>query len=60
MTVVGRDDVYKLEEDDQPISLTQAELNNLTQDVNLSKRSAQLLCSHLKEKYLLATGATFY
>ena len=38
-TVVARDEAYKLEEDDQPIPLTQAELSNLTQDLNLSKES---------------------
>ena len=30
MTVVDEDDTYTPEEDDQPILLTQAELNNLT------------------------------
>ena len=40
--------------------MTQAELNDPTQDLNLSKESAQLLGSPLREKHLLAPGATFY
>ena len=60
MTVVPGDDAYKQKVDDQPIPLTQAEFNDLTQDLNLSKESAQLLDSHLKEKHLLARGTTFY
>ena len=43
MAVVAGDDAYKPEEDDQPISLTQAELNNLKLDLNLLKESTQLL-----------------
>ena len=35
MTVVARDDAYKPEEDDQPVSLMQTELNDLTRDLNL-------------------------
>ena len=54
MTVVTGDDTYKPVENDQPAPLTQAEHNNLTQDLNLSKVSAQLLGSRLKEKHLLA------
>ena len=60
MTVVAGDDIYKPEEDNQPVPLTQAELNDLTRDQNLSKESAQLLGSHLKEKYLLTLGTMFY
>ena len=37
MTVVGGDDAHKPEENDQTVSLTQAELNNQTRDLNLSK-----------------------
>ena len=37
MTVVAGDDTYKPEGDDQPLPLTQAEINNLTWDPNLSK-----------------------
>ena len=40
MIVVAGDDAYKPVEDDQPIPLMQAELNNLTGDLNLSKESA--------------------
>ena len=54
MIVVTGNDAYK------PVFLTQAELNDLTQDLNLSKESAQLLGSHLKEKYLLVPGTTLY
>lgn len=56
-SVVAGDDAYKPEEYDQPV---QAELNDLTQDLNLSKESAQLLGSCLKEKHLLAPETTFY
>ena len=59
MIVFIGDDAYKPEEDNQPVPLTQAELNDLTQDLNLSKESAQLLGSCLKEKHLLAPGITF-
>ena len=55
MTVVAEDDTYKPEEVDQPVPLTQIELYDLTQDLNLSK----LLDSHLKEKLLLAPETTF-
>ena len=36
MTDVAGDDTYKPEEDHHPVLLTKAELNNLTQDLNLS------------------------
>ena len=60
MTIVAGDDGYKPEEDNQPVPLTQAGLNDLSQDLNLSKESAQLLVSCLKEKHLLASGTMFY
>ena len=60
MTVVARDDAYKPEENDHAVPLTQAEFNNLTQDLNLSKVSAQLLGLRLKEKHLLVPGTTFF
>ena len=60
MTAVIGDNAYKTEEDDQPVLLTQAELNNLTWDLNLSMESAKLLGSHLKEKHLLTPGMMFY
>ena len=40
--------------------LTQAKLNDLTRDLNLSKEPAQLLGSRVRKKYLLAPGTTFY
>ena len=50
MTVEAEDDAYKPEEDDQPVPLTQVELNDLVQNLNLSKESSQLLGSRLKRK----------
>lgn len=44
----------------QPKPLNQAELNDLTRDLCLSKESAQLLGSRLRENHLLAPGTTFY
>ena len=60
MTVVAGNDACKPEEDDQPVPVTQAELDDLTRDLNLSKESVQLQGSGLKEKHLLAPGTTFY
>ena len=51
MTVVAGDDAYKPEEDNQPVPLTQAELNDLIRDLNLSWEFSQLLGSYLKEKH---------
>ena len=45
MTVVAKDDTYKPEEVEQPVPLTQAELNDLTRNLNLSEEFAQLLGS---------------
>ena len=59
MTVIAVDDTYKPEEDNQPVSLTQVELNDLAWNLNLSRESAQLLGSYLNEKHLLAPGTTF-
>ena len=59
-TVLAGDDAYKPEEDDQLVLLTQAEFNNLTQDLNLSKESVQLLGSNLKKKHLLVPRTVFY
>ena len=56
MTVAVGDDMYKPDEDDQPVLLTQVELNDLLRDQNLSKESTQLLGSCHKEKHLLAPG----
>lgn len=44
----------------QPKPFTQDELNDLTRDLCLSKESAQLLGSRLRENNLLAPGTTFY
>ena len=54
MTDTAECGAYRPEEDDQLVPLTRAELNDLTQDLNLSKESAQLLGSRLREKRLLA------
>lgn len=43
----------KPEEDDRSMPLTQAKLNNLTRNLNLSKESTQILGSRLGEKLLL-------
>ncbi|XP_076053032.1 uncharacterized protein LOC143032339 [Oratosquilla oratoria] len=51
---------YMPEENDRPVPLTQADLNDLTRDLNLSKESAQLLGSRLREKNLLAPETTFF
>ena len=60
MTDTAECGAYKPEEDDQLVTLTQAELNDLTRDLNLFKKSSQLLGSRLQENYLLAPGTTFY
>ena len=44
----------------QPKLFTQDELNDLSRDLNLSKESAQLLGSRLRDHNLLAPGTTFY
>ena len=60
MTDTAKCDACKPEEDNQPVPLTQAKLSDLTRDLNLSKESAQLLGSCLRENRLLAPGTTFY
>ena len=60
MTHTAECGAYRPEEDDQPVPLIQAELNDLTGNLNLSKESAQLLGSRLREKRLLAPETTFY
>ena len=45
-------------DDNQPVPLTQIELNDLIQDLNLSKELAQLLVSRLEGKHLLAPETT--
>ena len=59
MSVAAGYDAYKPEEDNQPVPLTEAEHDDLTQDQNLSKTSAQLLGLCLKEKHLLALGTMY-
>lgn len=44
----------------QPQPLTQFELNDLTRDLNLTKESAQLLGSRLRENNLLAPQTTYF
>lgn len=44
---------------DKPIPLSQTDLDDLVRDLNLSKESAELLGSRLKEKNLLAPDTTF-
>ena len=59
MFFVAGYDVYKPEEDEQPVPSKQVELNDLTRDWNISKNFTQLLGSLLKEKHLLAPGTMF-
>ena len=42
-TDTAESDAYRPEEDDQPVPLTQAELNDLRRDLNFSKEPVQLL-----------------
>jgi len=44
----------------EPKPLTQLQLNDLTRDLNLTKESAQLLGSRLREYNLLAPGTTYF
>ena len=60
MTVVAEDDVSKPEEDNQPVPLTQAEINDQTWDLNLQRSLLSYWGSHLKEKHLLAPKTTFF
>ena len=50
MTNTAECGAYRPEGDDQPVSLTQVELNDPIRDLNLSKKSAQLLGSLVFEK----------
>lgn len=49
-----------IQEEKRPKLLAQAELNDLTRDLGLSKESAQLLGSRLRENNLLTAGTTFF
>ena len=60
MTFMAGDDVYKPEEYHNPVPLTQTVLKDMTRDLKLSKESAQLLGSCLKERHLLMPGTTFF
>lgn len=61
MDVVDESATYEPTADtSQPKPFSQAELNDLTRDLCLSKESAQLLGSRLKENRLLAPETTFY
>lgn len=48
---------YAADEDSEPETFTQEELNDLVRDLNLSKEKAELLASRLKQKHLLAPSA---
>ena len=43
----------------KPIPLSQAQLNDFTRDLGLSKESAQLLGSNLDKSNLLVSGTTY-
>ena len=60
MTVFTGNATYNPEEYDLPVPFIQAELNDMTQDLNVSKESAQQLGLRLKAKDLLAQGRAFY
>lgn len=45
--------------EDEPQLFSQAELNDLTRDLNLPKDAAELLGSRLQEKNMLAAGTSF-
>lgn len=53
---------YTVDECLEPKTFTQAELNDLIRDLNLSKDKAELLASRLKQKHLLArdVNITYY
>ena len=57
----GHEEVYDSESsnDSVPHKFEQAELNDLTRDLNLSKEAAQLLGSRLNSKNLLSSDTTF-
>ena len=54
------DEEHLSEENDKPVPLIQANLNDLTQNSNLSKDSAQLLDSCFRENNFLAPETSFY
>jgi hypothetical protein len=50
---------YTAEHENAPKLMSQADLDDLVRDLNLSKESAELLGSRLKERNFLASGTTF-
>ena len=59
-SVECQDDVdYTDEHDKSPNLMSQADLDNLVRDLNLSKESAELLGSRLNDRNFLAPGTTF-
>lgn len=62
LSVSDDEEDYVVEESGAPEYFTQMELNDLVRDLNLSKSSAELLASRLKEKNCLSKGVriTFY
>ena len=56
-SVEGHEDEEVVLEDDAPHPFSQKELNDLVRDLSLSKDSAELLASRLKEKNLLSDSA---
>lgn len=55
----NKDNDFTIYGSGEPQLFSQDDLDDLTRDLNLSKKSAQLLGSRLKEKNLLASGTTF-
>ena len=53
------DEIFDEELSDAPQLFSQAELNDLTRDLNLSKDASQILASRLKEKNLLQKNTNF-
>ena len=58
-SVEYQDDVdYTDEQDKSPKLMSQADLDDLVRDLNLSKESAELLASRLNDRNFLAPGTT--
>lgn len=58
-TSEGSGDEFAFSTNEEPQLFSQDDLDDLIRDLNLSKKSAQLLGSRLKERNLLAIGTTF-
>ena len=52
MNVAAGDDAYKPEEDDQPVTLTQAVLNDLIRDLSLSKICSAIVYTFQREIFI--------